>query len=96
VGTLADVASGTKMRIRSDNRTMSYAGLVHHGSRTHGHPVPDHRVLDDAVRTQAAILADTSLAHQLHKGFDDGVRSDLDVSIDDAGFRVINRHAQGH
>ena len=58
--------------------------------------VSDFAAYDHAVRADAGVAADLGCPTQLNARFDDCVGADLDVVVDDAGFREENRDALVH
>lgn len=71
-------------------------GLVEHATGKNEHAVADLRVGDHAVGTDTAIAADAGLAKDLHEGFDGGVGSNFNITVNHASLRIENGYALGH
>src|SRR5207247_1656311 len=96
VHAFANLASRTQVRIGPENRMSSDMCLVNDATRPDLHTVCDLRVADDAVRANAAVGADSSVAQKLDKWLDHRVHSNLHIRINHTGFRPVNGHSVGH
>src|SRR5579864_8389681 len=96
VRAFSNLAARTQVRVRTDDRSGTDAGFVQNGAGTNQDPVADFRVLDHAVRPNAAVASNPGAAQQLHERFNDCVGPHLDIRIDDATLRIEDARAGVH
>src|ERR1700680_532359 len=93
---LADLATWPKMRIRAQNRVSLDSGFLQNASLSNENAVRNIRVLNNGIRPNAALPADTRPAAYLHEGLDRGISADLYVSINCAGVGIEDGHTFCH
>src|SRR5689334_22856481 len=84
------MAIGTKQRAGSDSRSIDDAAV------TDQHSTGDLRVVDHAEGANAAVFSDAGVAQHLHASFDNRVRSDADIGVDNAGLWAEDRYSLKH
>src|SRR5205807_3155667 len=93
VRAFSDLAARTQVRVRTDDRSGTDAGFIQNGAGTDQDTIADFRVLDHAIRPNAAVASDPGAAQQLHERFNDRVGPHLDIRIDDATLRIEDARA---
>src|ERR1035441_373031 len=84
------------MRVGSNYRAIADFRAVEDAPVADGDAIAEDGILNDRVRADAAVGADAGGAEQLHVRLDDGVRTDRDLGVDDAGFRPEDGNALRH
>src|SRR5450631_1301424 len=92
----ADLAFRSEVRKRSDLGSITYRALCQDATLPDKHVVSKRAVFNHSIGTDVAVRADPRLPEQLHKWLNYRIGRDLNLRIDHAGFRLVDRYSGCH